>query len=541
LAETGNKTVNQSVKNATLYAAIISLGGFVFGFDASVISGTLGFVISDFDLSPAQIGYIFFWTGLAAMASSFTVGTLADYIGRKRTLIFLACLYIVSALVSAFSVNYQMLLIGRSIGGYAFGSLVIAPIYIAEISPAKLRGRLGSINQLNIVIGLSAAYFVNLVLLNLSQSDGSLLQSWNIKENLWKWMFAVELVPATLWLILLSLLPKSPRWLGTKNDWIGAEKVLEKIVEPEEMKASLADIKAALGTKQLTLGHQLKRLIGPGMPKILLIAAIIAIVQQITGINAIFYFATTIFELTGIGQNAAFVQAVVVGLVNVIVTLIVIGLIDKIGRKPLMITGLCGIVLSMGAATWGFKTSTYEVTPEAKTALIQIVNPATGKPYLSESNASSLIGQKFKSDVAFKQAVEDKSNREFVRDHYAAILKNTMSANTKLILLGIIGFVASFAFSLGPIMWVFLGEIFPVQVRGLAISLVTVLNSGVSMLITTFFPIQLAANGVTSVFTFFFIWSVIGLVFIAWLMPETKGLTLEEIEAKFTKPKTFET
>lgn len=276
------------------------------------------------------------------------------------------------------------------------------------------------------------------------------------------------------------------------------------------------------------------------MPRVLLIAAIIAVVQQITGINAIFYFATTIFELTGIGQNAAFVQAVVVGVVNVIVTLIVIGLIDKIGRKPLMIMGLCGIVLSMGAATWGFKTSTYEVTPEAKLALIQIENPETGQPYLTENDANLLVGQKFTSDVAFKQAIEEKSNREFVRDHYATILKNTMSANTKLILFGIIGFVASFAFSLGPIMWVFLGEIFPVQVRGLAISLVTVLNSGVSMLITTFFPIQLAANGVTSVFAFFFFWSVIGLILIAWLMPETKGLTLEEIEARFTKTKTFE-
>jgi len=527
--------MKQTTRNATLYAAMISLGGFVFGFDASVISGTLGFVISEFDLSPAQVGYIFLWTGLAAMAASFTVGLLADYLGRKRTLQFLAILYIVSAALSAFAVSYPMLLLARAIGGYAFGSLVIAPIYIAEISPARLRGRLGSINQLNIVVGLSAAYFINLILLTISQSETGAFAALNIKDNVWNWMFAVELIPAILWLVLVSLVPKSPRWLATQNDWEGSKSVLKKLVDADEVKSSLADIKQAIGEKRLSIAIQLKRMMAPGMPRILVIAAIIAVVQQITGINAIFYFATTIFELTGIGQNAAFVQAVVVGIVNVVVTLIVIGLIDKMGRKPLMVMGLAGIVISMGATTWGFKTSSYEITSDASAALIEIVNPATNSPYLEEKDLASLMGQNFTSDVQFKSAIEAVSSREFVRDHYATILKNTMTANTKLILFGIIGFVASFAFSLGPIMWVFLGEIFPVQIRGLAISLTTVLNSGVSMLITTFFPIQLAARGVTSVFLFFFVWSVIGLVLIAWLMPETKGLSLEQIEAKFTK------
>ena len=513
------------IRTAVRYSIVIALGGFVFGFDATVISGVLGFVEKDFDLTPAQIGVIFAWTGLAALASSATIGIAADFFGRKRALQFLAILYTISALFSALAWDFQSLVIARAIGGYAFGSLVIAPVYIAEISPASIRGRLGAINQLNIVVGLSSAYFVNLLLLRLSSGDSAFADLIGLSsDNVWNWMLGVELIPAMAWLVLISLIPKSPRWLATRGRWDEARKVLSKLVSPDEIEAALEGIKENLGGVNATFGEQLKAIFTRKMAYILIVSVIIAVVQMITGINAVFFFAPTVFELSGVGQDAAFVQAVSVGLTNVVFTLIAMSLIDMVGRKPLMLIGLACAAISLGVVAYGFQSATYTVTSDTIAALDGVSD---------DHDLSGLLNQTYTNDVKFKTAVADATSPNFMRDNEAEILKNAMTANPKLILAGILGFVASFAISLGPIMWVFLSEIFPVRVRGVAIGLVTIFNSATSTLVTTLFPTVVAGAGIATVFFIFCGWAIAGLILLAFLMPETKGMSLEEIEQRY--------
>ncbi len=510
-------------RNALFYSSIIALGGFVFGFDASVISGVVGYVTREFDLDPIQQGLVVSAPTLAAIFASLTVGPLADFVGRKRVLQFLALLYTVSAVFSALADSYMDLVIARAIGGYAFGSLVLAPIYIAELSPARLRGRFVAINQFTIVIGLSSAYFVNYFIQSLAGSDAAWVQSFAIDKHTWNWMLGVETLPALVWLILLTLVPRSPRWLAANGHWAEAEKVLSKIVAPGAVEAAKAEIQNAIGGVKTTLKDRLNDLFSKKMVFILTIGIIVAIVQQITGINIVFFYATTIFEQSGVGTNAAFAQAVVIGVVNVIFTIIAMATIDTLGRKPLLIIGLIGVAISMAVVAWGFHQATYKIDAEAIVQLEQDVDPQRLK---------TIQDIEYQSDVAFKGAVRDAIGETAFRDNEAAILNAAMSANSRLILIGILGFVASFAISLGPVMWVLLSEIFPVKIRGVAISLVTVFNSGASWLVQFLFPWEVATFGAAGVFFSFSIFAVIGLVLIAWLLPETKGLSLEELEKK---------
>ena len=510
-------------RNALFYSSIIALGGFVFGFDASVISGVVGYVTREFDLDPIQQGLVVSAPTLAAIFASLTVGPLADFVGRKRVLQFLALLYTVSAVFSALADSFMDLVIARAIGGYAFGSLVLAPIYIAELSPARLRGRFVAINQFTIVVGLSAAYFVNYFIQSLAGSDTSWVQSLAIDKNTWNWMLGIETLPALLWLIMLTFVPRSPRWLAANGHWTEAESVLSKIVTPEKVDQAKTDIRSAVGGVKTTLGDRLNDLFSKKMVFILAIGIIVAIVQQITGINIVFFYATTIFELSGVGTNAAFAQAVVIGVVNIAFTIVAMATIDSLGRKPLLIIGLTGVAISMAIVAWGFHQATYQIDSEAIAQLEETVD---------SQQLQKIESVVYQSDVAFKQAVRDAVGETVFRDNEAAILNAAMSANSRLILFGILSFVASFAISLGPVMWVLLSEIFPVKIRGVAISLVTIFNSGASWLVQFLFPWEVATFGAAGVFFSFSVFAIIGLALIIWLLPETKGLSLEELEEK---------
>ena len=510
-------------RNATRYSVIIALGGFVFGFDASVISGVVGYVTREFDLSPIQQGMVVSAPTLAAIFASLTVGPLADYFGRKRVLQLLAFLYSLSAIASAFAWDYTSLVVARAVGGYAFGSLVLAPVYIAELSPARLRGRLVSVNQLNIVVGLSAAYFSNYFIQAAATSGASWATALTIDENTWNWMLGVEAIPAIIWFLALFTVPRSPRWLATNGEWEGAEKVLKKIASPDEAATAIADLRSTIGAAAASFGTRLRALFHKEMIFILTIGIMIAIIQQVTGINIVFFYATTIFEQSGVGTNAAFAQAISIGLVNIVVTFIAMAAIDSIGRKPLMIFGLAGVAVSMSIVAYGFNEATYKITPEAAESLVETTEIEGLTP---------LIDVEYENDVAFKKAVADAIGDDGLRDHEAAILQSAMDANARLILIGILGFVASFALSLGPVMWVLLSEIFPVKVRALAISFVTIFNSGASWLVQFLFPWEVATFGIAGVFLSFAVFAVIGLVLVVLLLPETKGLTLERLEEK---------
>lgn len=509
--------MNRIMNPVTRAASTVSLGGFVFGFDAAVIGGIVGAVATQFDLAPWEIGMLVSAPTLSAVAASFTVGLISDIIGRKKILILLAALFVVSAIFSAFAWSFTALVVARAIGGYAFGCLTQAPVYIAEISPAEKRGRLVAINQLAIVIGLSAAFFSNFAI----QTFGGSLPVFD--DERWRLMLGVELVPALIWLFGMFTVPETPRWLATQSRWDEVKSVLTGLGSSAEADATIAEIKADVGQEKAQVSANLASLFGRSVWYAFIIGIIIGIVQQVTGINTVLFYAATIFEQTGVGTNAAFTQAVVVGITFVVFTIVSMVLIDRIGRRPLMLAGLVGVTVSLATVAFGFNDATYSLD---KASIAKIEST------LDRADLSTIQDIEYPSDITFKSAVSEIVGSDTLRDNEGLFLAEGMKGNSTLILIAILGFVASFAFSLGPVMWVYLSEIFPNRVRGVAISFVTIFNSGASWLVQFLFPIQLASGGIAGVFMWYAGFGLIGLVLVAWLMPETKGLTLEQVSEK---------
>ena len=524
------------MENRTLYAlycaTVVSLGGFVFGFDASVISGVVGFVSVEFDLTPIQSGFVVAAPTLSGVFGTMVIGPLSDALGRKKVLLVIAFLYLLSALASAFASSYMMLVTARAIGGLAFTSLMIAPMYIAEIAPARLRGKLVSINQLNIVIGLSAAYFANYYILGASESHASWVTDWGVDANTWRWMLGVEIVPAVIFFLGLFLIPDSPRWLISKGREEEAKEVMGRLLPSDAIDTEIQLIRDGHDVESESLWHRIKGVFGPRMRLALVVGIIVGIVQQITGINAIFFYAPTIFEQSGIGTDAAFAQAALIGLINVVFTLVAIALIDRWGRKPLLLVGLSGIAISMAVCTYGFSQATYELTPEGLLEMQLIENV---DEHFDTSDLDNMLGVVYQSDVEFKTALSNSIGTSAAREFESQFIKSSTTMNAVLILLGIVGFVASFAMSLGPVMWALFAEIFPNQLRGVAISFVGMINSLVSFCVQLFFPVELSVFGAALTFFSYCVFAIIGLVLVAWLLPETKGKTLEELEVLFAK------
>ncbi|MEE4292983.1 MAG: sugar porter family MFS transporter [Xanthomonadales bacterium] len=449
-------------------ALTVALGGFLMGFDASVISGVVGFIEKEFELSNIQLGWAVASLTLTATLAMMVSGPLSNRYGRRPVLKAAAVLFFISAIASAFAPNYLTLVVARMLGGFGVGAaLIIAPMYIAELAPADVRGRMVSFNQLNIVIGISAAFFSNYLILNLGLGD--LLA--------WRWMLGVEAVPALLYFLALFFVPESPRWLVMQERSEEAVLVLNRSSGPEQAATDLSEIHKALEME----AHEEKGGIGdlfkPAMKLVLAIGITIAVLQQITGINSVFFYAPMIFEQSGLGTNAAFMQAILVGLVNLVFTVLAILYIDKLGRRPLLLVGLTVIALCMLLLAYGFGQATY--SPEGE--LLEI--------------------------------------------------------NPTLILIGILGFVAGFAMSLGPVMWVLFSELFPNRVRGIAISFVGLINSAVSFLVQLVFPWELENFGPSITFLIYGLFAAAGLVFVARFFPETKGRSLEQLEAELVYKK----
>jgi sugar porter (SP) family MFS transporter len=513
-------------------AVIVSLGGFVFGFDAAVISGVVGAVTVEFDLTPIQSGFVVAAPTLSGVFGTLVIGPLSDALGRKKVLILIASLYLLSAVASAFASSYMMLVVARAIGGLAFTSLMIAPMYIAEIAPAKLRGKLVSINQLNIVVGLSAAYFANYFIIQASSSGADWVAAWGLDAHTWRWMLGVEIVPAVVFLLGLLVIPDSPRWLVNNGREQEARVVLAKLMPADQIDDEIEVIKNSYDSENGSLWKRIQGVLGPKMRLALIVGIIVGVVQQITGINAIFFYAPTIFEQSGIGTDAAFAQAVLVGLINVLFTLVAIALIDRWGRKPLLLVGLSGIVFSMALCTYGFSQATYELKAESIAQFEQIEGIEDS---FDTGVLNRMVGTVYQSDVEFKAALAETIGASAARDYESEFIKTATNMNAILILVGILGFVASFAMSLGPVMWALFAEIFPNQLRGVAISCVGMINSMVSFFVQLLFPLELSVFGAALTFFFYGLFAAIGLVLVAWLLPETKGKSLEEIELLFSK------
>jgi len=448
-------------------ALTVALGGFLMGFDASVISGVVTFIEPEFNLTKIELGWSVASLTLTATFAMMVSGPLSDRLGRRPVLKIAAVLFAISAVASAVAPNFMTLVAARMLGGFGVGAaLIIAPMYIAEIAPAAMRGRLVSFNQLNIVIGISAAFFTNYLILRFGQSDLGWARTLHLGEWNWRWMLGIEALPAIFYFLALFAVPESPRWLVMNGKDDDARRVLEKVSDSAQAEADIRAVKASLHAEQSTERAALRELFRPGMRLVLVIGISVAILQQITGINSVFFYAPMIFEQSGIGTDASFMQAVLVGLVNLVFTVLAILFIDRLGRRPLLGAGLTGIAVCMLLLSYGFGSA---------------------------------------------------------------------DMNPKIILVGILGFVASFAISLGPVMWVLFSELFPNQVRGVAISFVGLINSAVSFLVQLIFPWELQNLGNSMTFLIYGLFAIVGLLIVMRLLPETKGKSLEELEAELVR------
>jgi len=513
-----------------LVSLVVALGGFLMGFDSAVIGGVVAPMKEHFALEPSEVGWAVACLTLGATLAMAVAGPIADWLGRKPVLMATALLFTASAIGSAFAPTYTLLVVARIVGGFGVGAaLIIAPMYIAEIAPPEQRGRLVSFNQLNIVLGFSAAFFSNYFIHRAAQGNVS-GEGWLTPETTWRVMLGVEMVPAALYFFLLFLVPRSPRWLAAKKRDDEALAVLGRVSGQEGAEAELGSIQASLAKAPPSLLDRLGDLFKRKMARVMLIGLGLGFFQQITGINAIFYYAATIFETTGASRDSALLQNIVVGLVNLVFTLIAMRLIDRAGRRPLLLVGTSLMSIALFTNAGAFGAATFEVQDNTIASVTAELGEDVGAAY------GALSGQVFVSQLEFANAVRGAA--EALPEESGAALvgkiqdlaKGCLHINGMLVLIALCAFIAGFAISLGPVMWAMFSEIFPQHVRGVAISIAGFFNSAISYLVQQFFPVGMESLGPAIVFAIFGGFAVAAFFFTVFIIPETKGRTLEELE-----------
>ncbi len=425
-----------------------ALAGFLFGFDTVVISGAEKTIQALWGLSPGLHGIAMASALYGTVIGALLGGWPADRFGRKATLLWIGILYLVGAVGSGLAPNVAVFIIARVIGGLGIGiSTVVAPMYISEIAPPKHRGLLAGMFQFNIVFGILIAYVSNALLAG-------------IGDNAWRWMLGVAAFPSLIYATFCLGLPESPRWLlSRKGDRESALAVLQRI-EPEASNTQIAaeadEIAAAAASEQKSSsGHfWTKRLRKP-----ILLAILIAFFNQMSGINAILYFAPRIFELTGLGAKAALLQSIGIGITNLVFTFVGLWLIDRLGRRTLLYIGSVGYITSLGLVAWAFFTGHYVIVPAC-----------------------------------------------------------------------IFAFIAAHAVGQGAVIWVFISEIFPNRHRAEGQSLGCGTHWIFAALLTTFFPKVVSDFPIGYVFSFFAGMMVLQLLWVMTMVPETKGVSLEQIQ-----------
>jgi SP family arabinose:H+ symporter-like MFS transporter len=441
-------------------AVIASLGGFLFGYDTAVISGTLAFVRNQFGLEAALEGWYVSSALVGCVGGVSVAGILSDRYGRKIILLLAAILFSISAVGCAVSGSFSSLVIFRIIGGIGVGfASMLSPLYISEISPPALRGRLVSLYQFSITLGILCSFFINAWLLKRSIHGVFHTETLQLvfKNEVWRAMLGMEALPAILFFILVTTIPRSPRWLVVNNKTARATNILNRLIGVEAAAVELRDIKESMAVEKVSL----KLLLKPGMKIAILLGVSLAVLQQFTGIDAVIYYGPKILESAGFGLSEALGGQVVIGAVNMLFTIIAILTIDKFGRKPLLIFGTSGMLVSLSA-----------------------------------------IGLLFALGMA----------------------------EGILLLSFILVFIASFAASLGPVVWVILSEIYPTRIRGRAMSIATLAVWVGTSIIGQSIPLSLENLGPAVTFWIFALFCIPTIYIGAKLIPETKGKTLEEIE-----------
>ena len=512
--------MNSANRYSVTIAIIVALGGFLMGFDASVISGVVGFIETEFSLTKIQLGWSVASLTLTATLAMLLAGPVSDRFGRRPVLMAAALLFAVSAAWSALAPNFISLVLARMLGGFGVGAaLIIAPMYIAEIAPPARRGRMVSLNQLNIVLGISIAFFSNYLILRLGESGLGWADAAGFDEFPWRWMLGVEALPAVIYFFALFLVPESPRWLAMHGRRDEALAIFSKVGDSATAEANIAAVEASIANADPAAKVPMRELFTPAMRLVLTLGVSVAILQQITGINAVFFYAPMIFEQSGVGTDASFMQAVLVGIVNLVFTVVAMALIDKLGRRPLLGFGLTGIAVCMFLLSYGFGSATYSLAADAELP--------TG---IERAEIRQVLDVEYGSDVEFREAVSDAIGETRFKQNQSQLVGAAINLNASLILFAILGFVASFAVSLGPVMWVLFSELFPNRLRGLAISFAGLINSGVSFSVQLVFPWELENLGSSLTFMIFGGFALVGLVFLMRILPETRGRSLEQLE-----------
>lgn len=429
-----------------LWSLTSALAGFLFGFDTVVISGAEKTIQELWGLSDNLHGIAMASALYGTVVGSLIGGWPADRFGRKATLLWIGVLYLLGAAGSALAPNVWVFISARFVGGLGIGiSTVVAPMYISEIAPPKHRGRLAGMFQFNIVFGILIAFVSNALLAG-------------IGENAWRWMLGVAAFPSLLYALLCLGLPESPRWLLTKKgDREAALKVLQQI-EPKASRneiARQADEITAASTEQTSSEQFWTR----QLRKPILLAFLIAFFNQLSGINAILYFAPRIFELTGLAAKAALLQSIGIGITNLIFTFVGLWLIDRLGRRTLLYIGSFGYITSLGLVAWAFFTQHYSIVP-----------------------------------------------------------------------ICIFAFIAAHAIGQGAVIWVFISEIFPNRHRAEGQTLGSFTHWAFAALLTTFFPKMVSALPPGYIFSFFTGMMILQLLWVKTMVPETKGVPLEQIQ-----------
>ena len=439
-----------------LRAAIVAaLGGFLFGFDTAVISGTTDQLLSVFELSSFGLGFTVASALIGTIVGSLVAGKPSDLLGRRTTLILIGVLYFVSAAGSALAWDWYSFLFLRFIGGIGVGGAsVVAPMYIAEISPANSRGRLVAITQFNIVFGILMAYLSNYII---AQMD--------LGSSEWRWMFGVEAFPAGIFISLLFITPLSPRWLVLQGRDLEATQVLRKLrTDLKKVDDEVQDIRASLSLESHSLREPLFQ---RSYSKPILLGITIALFNQLSGINALKYYAPHIFQMVGASEDSALLQAVAIGGTSLVFTMAALALIDHFGRRKLMIVGSIGYILSLSATAAAF--------------------------YSYGTDFDEIGGT--------------------------------------VVLISLLVFDASHAFGQGAVIWVFLSEIFPNRVRARGQALGSFTHWFVAALISWTFPVIAEISG-GHIFAFYAGMMVLQLIWVLRVMPETKGVPLEEIQRR---------
>jgi len=443
-----------------------ALGGFLFGYDTAVINGTVDAIQAEFHMSSLYLGFVVSSALLGCAVGAWFAGPIADRYGRVRVMVLAATFFAMSAVGSALAWNPLSLMGWRILGGLAVGAAsVIAPAYIAEVAPAYMRGRLGSLQQLAIVTGIFASLLVDYAIAA-SAGGASGHVPWG--GTAWRWMFASAAVPAIVYGVLAAQIPESPRYLVKIREMARAHDVLQKFIGGD-VRAQIRDIERSLEGN--TDAVKLAELRGPrfGLLPIVWVGILLSVFQQFVGINVIFYYSTTLWRAVGFSENSAMLTSVITSVTNILTTLIAISLIDRIGRKPLLLVGAAGMVVTLGTMALCFSTATGSGDTLS-------LGPVAGKIALVAANL----------------------------------------------------YVVAFGMSWGPVVWVLLGEMFNNRIRATALAVAAAAQWVANWLISTTFPV-LASVGLVLAYGLYTAFAALALVFTAKAVRETKGRTLESM------------